>query len=100
MALRVLGHTRCTHNGFSCPLVLAQVLGFLYTLMTHPRVPEGTRNSTMAWGLCPDAWPDSGHMPQLIYVREAVRLRGDEVSTQNTIRRGVCVPTSVGLGSW
>jgi hypothetical protein len=76
------------------------VLGYLYTLATHPRVPPGTRNSTAAWGLCPDAWPDNGNVPPLMYVREGPRLLGDSVATQNTLVRGACLHDSVGLGSW
>jgi hypothetical protein len=35
-----------------------------------------------------------------MYVREGPRMLGDNVSTQNNLVKGVCVPTSVGLGSW
>jgi hypothetical protein len=76
------------------------VLGFVYTLATHPGVPADTRASTSSWGLCKDAWPENGNVPPLMYVREAVRLVGDYVATQKNLTKGVCVPDSIGLGSW
>ena len=35
-----------------------------------------------------------------MYVREGARIVGDAVSTQNNLIKGVCVPTSIGIGSW
>ena len=76
------------------------VMGMMYTLANHPRVPEVTRNSTSAWGLCADAWPNNNNWPELMYVREATRLIGDFVATQNNLVKGICVPNSIGLGAW
>lgn len=76
------------------------VMGMMYTLANHPRVPNVTRSSTSSWGLCADAWPNNGNWPELIYVREATRLIGEYVATQNNLVKGVCVPDSIGLGAW
>lgn len=76
------------------------VAGMMYTLANDAQVPAGTRASTASWGLCKDAWPENGNWPQLLYVREGVRIVGDAVSTQNTLVKGVCRPDAVALGSW
>lgn len=76
------------------------VAGFMYTLANDPDVPAVTRESASRWGLCADAWPQNGHWPPLVYVREGVRIIGDVVSTQVNTVKGVCVPTAVGIGGW
>ena len=80
--------------------VKSWVLGFAWTLANDARLAPATRASAAGWGLCPDAWPANGHIPPLMYVREGARIIGDSVSTQNSLIKGVCVPTSIGIGSW
>ena len=76
------------------------VLGMLYYLVTSPRVPAHTRNSTLRYGLCNDQWKHNQHVPPLIYIREAVRLVNDDPLTQNSMLTGVCRADSIALGSW
>lgn len=85
---------------FSSLSCQAWVGGWAYTLATDPRVPERTRASASEWGLCADAWPDNGHWPVQMYVREGARLVGDYVATEGNVIPGACVPDSIALGSW
>jgi hypothetical protein len=76
------------------------VAGMMWTLANGEGIPNATRVSTASWGLCKDAWPTAGNWPPLLYVREGVRLVGDAIATQNSLVKGACEPTSVGLGTW
>ncbi len=62
--------------------VLNWVAGWAYTLANSQRIPAPLRASASSWGLCNDAWPDTGHWPEQMYVREGARLVGDWVATQ------------------
>jgi hypothetical protein len=52
------------------------------------------------WGLAKDEFTDNGNWPHQIYVREARRLLGDYVITENDCRRKRETPMSVGMGSY
>ncbi|KAJ9456662.1 hypothetical protein DIPPA_00257 [Diplonema papillatum] len=75
------------------------VQGYLYTVQNDPSVPEETRQSAAEWGLCKDEFQENGHFPTQLYVREALRLVGDSVFTQNK-RDAINTTHSIGLGSW
>eukprot|EP00042_Codosiga_hollandica_P031151 m.186536 g.186536 ORF g.186536 m.186536 type:complete len:554 (-) comp53563_c0_seq1:120-1781(-) len=76
------------------------VQGYVYYLANDPQVPAATQASIRAYGLCKDEWPENGHWPLQMYIREGVRLIGDLVVTQNDIVGGKCRNDSIGLGSW
>lgn len=76
------------------------VLGFAYYLANQEDLPPNTLKSAQDWGLCADAWPENNHVTPMIYVREAIRLKGQFIATQNNLVKGTCIPDSIGLGSW
>jgi hypothetical protein len=52
------------------------------------------------WGLPKDEFPDNGNWPHQIYVREARRMIGNYVMTENELRKRRPTPNSVGMGSY
>jgi hypothetical protein len=74
--------------------------GYCYFLANDPRVPEDVRQWYGAWGLAKDEFTDNGHWPHQIYVREARRMVGDLVVTENHLRRTLPTERSIGMGSY
>jgi hypothetical protein len=74
--------------------------GLMWTLANHPRAPESIRRQMSRWGLAADEFTDNGNWPHQIYVREARRLVGEYVMTENDCRRTRTTPASVGMGSY
>ena len=74
--------------------------GYCYFLANDPRVPEDVRQWYAAWGLAKDEFTDNGHWPHQIYVREARRMVGDLVVTENHLRRKIPTERSIGMGSY
>jgi hypothetical protein len=74
--------------------------GLFYFYLTDPRVPEEVRKEMSRWGLSKDEFTDNGHWPHQIYVREARRMVGAFVMTENEIIKVSPVPRSVGMGSY
>jgi hypothetical protein len=58
-------------------------VGLLYFLQHDPAVPEPFREEALQWGWCRDEFLENGHVPEQLYVREARRLVGRYVFTQN-----------------
>ena len=81
---------------------LTYTQGLLWTIMNHPRVPEQHRRNWSKWGLAADEFPDNGHWPHQIYVREARRLWGSTIMTQHHVQLAPSyeVKDSIGLGSY
>ncbi len=76
------------------------VRGFLWTLQTHPRVPEEIRSQVAKWGYAKDEFTDNNNFPYGAYVREARRMVSDYVQTENDCKRVRKAADSVGLGSY
>ena len=76
------------------------IRGFLWTLAHNPRVPEAIRKRTAAYGLAKDEFTDNGGWPWMIYIREARRMVGDYVMTQQDCEGKRAAPDPVGLGSF
>jgi hypothetical protein len=69
-------------------------------MSSDPSVPSAVREAYASkWGLCADEFPETDHMSPQLYIREARRLVGDTVFTQNTVMdktpRG---NSSIGMG--
>jgi hypothetical protein len=74
--------------------------GWLYFICTDPRVPAEVRAAMSKWGLPKDEFKDNGGWPHQIYVREARRMVGKYVMTENELLKKRPTPDSVGMGSY
>ncbi len=74
--------------------------GLLWTLANHPRVPEKVRAHYGRHGLAKDEFTDHEHWPYQFYVREARRMVGSHVMTENHCRGKLRVSDSVGMGAY
>jgi hypothetical protein len=74
--------------------------GLLWFVANDPRVPEEIRTEMAKWGLAKDEFTDNGNWPHQIYVREARRLIGKYVTTENDVLLKREVPNPVGMGSY
>jgi len=74
--------------------------GLMWTYANHPRVPEKVRAAFQKLGLAKDEFPDNGHWPRQMYVREARRMISDYVMTERNCRREIVAEDSVGMGAY
>lgn len=75
-------------------------LGLVWTVQNHPRVPEEIRKAYASWGLAKDEFPDNGHWPYNLYVREARRMVSDFVMTEDHCKLKIPVEDPVGQGAY
>lgn len=76
------------------------VMGMWYFLQNDPRLPASVRDRAGKWGLCKDEFADTDHWPNQLYVREARRLIGEYVMTEQDCRWTRKAEDSVGLGAY
>ncbi|MDQ6482058.1 FAD-dependent oxidoreductase [Dyadobacter sp. LHD-138] len=74
--------------------------GLMYYLSNDSNVPEAVRTEMNKWGLPKDEFKDNGGWPHQIYVREARRMIGQGVMTENETLGKKAVSQSVGMGSY
>ena len=74
--------------------------GWLYFIANDPRVPAEVRTVMAKWGLAKDEFKDNGNWPHQIYVREARRMIGKYVMTENELTKKRPTPEPVGMGSY
>ncbi len=60
-------------------------LGLMWFLQNDPSLPAETRERFRIWGLPANEYTDNGHVPYEIYVREARRIVGCHVLTENDL---------------
>ena len=74
--------------------------GLLYFIANDPRVPPEVQNEMKKWGLAKDEFSDTNNWPHQIYIREARRMIGEFVMTENEILSKKPVEQSIGMGSY
>jgi hypothetical protein len=75
-------------------------MGLLWFVANDPRVPENVRSQMQNWGLAGDEFTYNGHWPHQLYIREARRMIGEFVMTENELMKRSPTPESVGMGSY
>jgi len=74
--------------------------GWFYFIANDPRVPEDVRTAMAKWGLAKDEFTDNRNWPHQMYVREARRMIGQYVMTENELTKKRPTPESAGMGSY
>ncbi len=72
----------------------------LYYVQNDPDLPEAFRAECSKWGLPKDEFPDSGHFPFQLYVREARRMVGAYVLREQDVTQDRWKPDGIATGSY
>lgn len=79
---------------------LEHAAGFLHFLSSDPAVPPSVRTELGRWGLPADEFGDTSHLPHQLYVREARRMQGEVVLTEQHLLSATPWPDVVAMGSY
>lgn len=74
--------------------------GHMWAMANHSRVPEHVREEYSKWGLAADEFTETSNWTPQLYIREARRMAGEYVMTENDCRRLRIAKDPVGLGSY
>jgi hypothetical protein len=74
--------------------------GWLYFIAHDPSVPAAVQAEMQRWGLPQDEFKDNGGWSHQLYIREARRMIGRYVMTENELLKRRPTPESVGMGSY
>jgi hypothetical protein len=74
--------------------------GWLYFIANDPRVPADVRTEMAKWGLAKDEFKATNNWPHQMYVREARRMVGKYVMTENELTKKRPTPEPIGMGSY
>ena len=75
------------------------VRSLLYFLTSSPRLRPELRAAASLYGYCKDEYTDNNNFPRQLYVREARRMLGTQVMTENELKRRDN-PKPIGVGSY
>lgn len=74
--------------------------GLLYFISHDPRMPPDIREQMNEWGLSKDEFTDNGNWPYQLYIREARRMIGESILTENEIIGKNKVLHPIAMGSY
>jgi len=75
-------------------------LGKIWFLGNDPRIPERIRQEMKSYGIPKDEFLDTENFPFQLYVREARRMVGSYVMTENNVNKTITSNRSIGLGTY
>lgn len=74
--------------------------GLLYFYKTDPRVPEELQEFVRDWGYPKGEFVQNDHFTPQLYIREARRMVGEYVMTQQNVTGESVVPDSIGMAAY